>query len=147
MNLESAISRIHKSFEKMDAAYGRHVFDELAIVGLEAGGLKLHSYKGPRGQTVFMNDFADDSISLRRELTAEQTSLGGEFSFTREGDGIGIDAYICLGPNAYLFCNNTDKSMHDITQDPLWLNAQGQFLGVSQHFAVDPLEIEESLDD
>lgn len=141
MNLESAISRISKSFAKLDAAYGREVFDELAIVGLVGGELKLHHYKGPN-QGGFMSEFADNSIALRKELTEDQTALGGEFSFTREGDGVSMDAYICLGPDAYLFCNHTQKSMQEITQDPAWLNAQGEFLNASQHFAVDPLDFD-----
>ncbi len=141
MNLEAAISRIRKSFGKLNAAYGRPVFDELAIVGLEGNGLKLHFYSGPR-EAEFLDDFADDSVSLRKELTSDQTSLGGEFSFTREGEGAGMDAYICLGPEVYLFCNNTEKSMVGITQDPAWLDAQGEFLNTSQFFAVDPLELD-----
>ncbi len=140
MNLSAAILRIEKSFAKLNQAYGRPVFDELAIVGLAGGALKLHYYEGPR-EPAFLEEFADDSISLRKELTEEQTALGGEFSFTREGDGAGIDAYICLGPDVYLFCNNTKKSMSEVTADPAWLNAQGQFLNASQFFAVDPLQV------
>ncbi|MGJ8638743.1 MAG: hypothetical protein ACSHYA_05060 [Opitutaceae bacterium] len=138
MNLEAAIQRIESSFTKLDEAYGRPVFDELAIVGLGGGSLELHYYKGPR-ETAFLSEVVDDSISIRKELAADQTALGGEFSFTREGEGSGIDAYICLGPNVYLSCNNTEKSMAEVTADPGWLNAQGAFLNASQFFAVDPL--------
>lgn len=141
MNLQTAISRISKSFSKLDAAYGRPVFDELAIIGLIGGELKLHYYKGPN-KGGFMAEFADNTMALRRELTEDQTALGGEFSFTREGEGSSMDAYICLGPDAYLFCNHTEKSMHEITQDPEWLNAQGEFLNLSQFFAVDPLDLD-----
>ncbi len=140
MDLTQAIARIEKSFGKLDAAYGRAVFDELAIVGLAGDQLELLHYTGPR-QEAFMSEFADSTTSLRRELTADQTDLGGEFSFTREGDGASMDAYICLGPKVYLFCNNVAKSMKEITEDPAWLNAQGQFLNASQHFAVDPLVV------
>lgn len=140
MNLEAATTRIEKSFAKLNQAYGRPVFDELAIVGLSGSALKLHFYEGPR-EAAFMGEFADDSISLRKELTEDQTAFGGEFSFTREGDGVGIDAYICLGPDVYLFCNNTKKSMSEVTADPAWLDAQGQFLNASQFFAVDPLQL------
>lgn len=140
MNLESATSRISKSFSKLDTAYGRPVFDELAIIGLVGGELKLHHYTGPN-EGGFMAEFADNTFALRKELTEDQTALGGEFSFTREGDGASMDAYICLGPDAYLFCNHTQKSMHEITQDPRWLEAQGEFLNASQHFAVDPLDL------
>ncbi|MGJ8654680.1 MAG: hypothetical protein ACSHX8_15575 [Opitutaceae bacterium] len=140
MNLESAIQRIQKSFKRLDKAYGRAVFDEIAIVGLDGAELKLLHYQGPR-EVDFLAEFVDDSIALRKELTDDQTAIGGEFSFTREGAGAGIDAYICLGTKVYLFCNNTEKSMSQVTADPAWLNAQGEFLNASQFFAVDPLEV------
>jgi len=138
MNLKTARSRINQTFAKLNEAYGRTVFDELAVVGLAGNELALHAYEGPR-EAAFLSDFADDSISLRKELTEDQTANGGEFSFTREGEGSNIDAYICLGPDVYLFCNNTLKSMPEITADPAWLKAQGEFLNASQVFAVDPL--------
>src|SRR5210317_1437101 len=116
MNLQTAISRVSKSISKLEAAYGRPVFDELTIIGLVGGELKLHYYKGPN-EGGFLAEFADNSMALRRELTEDQTALGGEFSFTREGEGASMDAYICLGPDVYLFCNHTEKSMQDITQD------------------------------
>jgi len=140
MDLPTATARIEKSFKKLNTAYGRTVFDELAIVGLSGESLELHYYEGPRRE-AFMAEFADSTMSLRKELTADQTDHGGEFNFTREGDGIGMDASICLGPKVYLFCNNVEKSMKEITQDPTWLNAQGEFLNASQHFAVDPLVV------
>lgn len=140
MQLDAAIQRIQKSFAKLDDAYGRTVFDEIAMVGLAGNELNLYHYTGPR-EAEFMSEFADDSRSLRKELTIDQTANGGEFSFTREGEGAGIDAYICLGSEVYLFCNNTEKSMPEVTADPAWLNAQGEFLNASQYFAVDPLVV------
>jgi len=140
MNLPSAVSRIQRSFTKMNEAYQRPVFDEIAIVGLSGGAVKLHHYEGPR-QAQFLQEYGDKTIPLRRELTEGKAESGGEFGFTREGEGDLFDAYICLGPQLYLFCNNTGKSMHEITQDPRWLAAQQQFLHASQHFAQDPMEI------
>ncbi|MDQ8193162.1 hypothetical protein QEH59_01905 [Coraliomargarita sp. SDUM461004] len=140
MDINAATARIQKSFTLLNAAYGRAVFDELAIVSLAGESPELHYYEGPRRE-AFMEEFADSTLLLRQELTHEQTELGGEFSFTREGDGIGMDAYICLGPKVYLFCNNVEKSMKEITQDPAWLDAQGEFLNASQYFAVDPLQL------
>lgn len=140
MELDAAIRRIQKSFQKMNATYGRAVFDEIAVVGLEGARLKLYYYEGPR-ESRFMDSFADDSTALRRELTADQSGLGGEFGFIREGRGAEIDAYICLGPDIYLFCNNTQRTVHEITADPLWLNAQNEFLNGSQYFARDPLSV------
>jgi len=140
MDLPTASAHIEKSFNKLNSAYGRAVFDELAIVGLSGESLELHYYQGPR-RDAFMAEFAESTMSLRKELTADLTDHGGEFSFTREGDGAGMDAYICLGPKVYLFCNNVGKSMKEITQDPAWLDAQGEFLNASQYFAVEPLAV------
>jgi hypothetical protein len=138
MDLATATAQIEKSFQKLNAAYGRTVFDELAIVRLAENTLELLHYEGPRYE-VFTTEFADSTFSLRKELTAEQSDKGGEFSFTREGEGASMDAYICLGSKVYLFCNHTEKSMNEITEDPAWLQAQGEFLNASQCFALDPL--------
>lgn len=141
MNLPQATSRIQNSFTKMNEAYQRTVFDELAIVGIDGAGVELHYYDGPR-EALFLKDFADKTTALRKELMTEQTEHGGEFGFTREGTGDLFDAYICLGPQVYLFCNNTRKSMHEVTRDPRWLEAQQKFLNASQAFAADPLKVE-----
>jgi len=141
MNLSTAVSRITKSVSKLDAAYGRPLFDELAILAFVGRELELHYYRGPN-EKGFMAEFADNTVALRTELTDDQTSLGGEFSFTREAEGASMDAYICLGPDIYLFCNNTAKSMQEVTEDPRWLDAQGEFLNLSQFFAVDPLDLD-----
>ncbi|MEM8866708.1 MAG: hypothetical protein AAGC73_00415 [Verrucomicrobiota bacterium] len=140
MQLSTAITKIQTSLAKMNTAYKRVVFDETAVMSWEGASLKLHYYEGPRRE-VFTAEFADDTISLREELMQAQTSLGGEFSFTREGSGAKMDAYICLGPKVYLFCNNMAKSMHEVTSDPQWLEAQSDFLNLSQQFAVDPLSL------
>lgn len=138
MDLATAVSRIQQSFARMNEAYQRPVFDEIAIVGLEETGMKLHYYDGP-DQPAFTKEFAEKTILVRRELLGEKTEAGGEFGFTRQGEGDSFDAYICLGPEIYLFCNNTAKSMHEVTEDPRWLEAQGGFLNASQIFAGDPV--------
>lgn len=141
MNLKPAITRIQKSFAKMNEAYGRPVFDEIAIVQVsEATTLTLHYYEGDR-EAGFLNEMMDDSVALRNDVGDTRNNLGGEFGFTREGGGEGIDAYICLGPRIFLLCNNTAQSMEEVTKDARWLQAQGEFLNASQYFAVDPLQI------
>lgn len=141
MKLQAAIDRIESCFSKMDAAYLRPVFDEIAIVALSGTELVLHHYQGPRKE-AFMAEFADASVKLRKELRADRSLKPGDFSFTREGEGAAMDASICLGEMIYLFCNHTEKSMTEITSDPRWLDAQGEFLNASQYFAVDPLVLE-----
>ncbi len=140
MNIEAAVNRIQKSFNKMNEAYLRPVFDEVAILSLRDSVVTLHHYEGPR-HDAFMEEFADASILLRKELRADGARLPGDFSFTREGDGAAMDASICLGEMVYLFCNNIEKSMVEITEDPRWLDAQIEFLNASQFFAADPLEV------
>ncbi len=141
MNLKSVIARIQKSFKKMNEAYGRPVFDELAIVQVtDVSTLSLHYYEGAR-EAEFLNEMMEDSVALRNDVGDTRNNLGGEFGFTREGGGEGIDAYICLGPRIFLLCNNTAQSMEEVTKDGRWLQAQGEFLNASQYFVVDPLEI------
>ena len=140
MNLTAAITHLKKAFRKLDEKYGRKVFDELAVVHFGGKAPKLLDYEGPR-EEAFLNELADDSIDLRRDLLSSKTDFGGEFSFTREGEGSAIDAFICLGQGVYLFCNNTEKSMEEITKDPAWLDAQGHFLNTSQKFAINPVDI------
>jgi len=140
MNLNDAVARIQRSLSKMQRLYGRTVFDEFAIIGVERSQLKSQYYEGPR-EGAFLNEFADDSFELRKELRNDGPEEAGVFNFTREGEGSGIDAYICLGSNLYLFCNHTGKSMKEISEDPAWLDTQGCFLDLAQSFAVDPLEV------
>lgn len=138
MNLENAVTRIRECFDQMNKAYQRKVFDEVAIVEIASSSVKVHYYDGPR-QAVFMEEFPNKTVAVRKELLTEQSEHGGEFGFTREGAGDHFDAYICVGPQVYLFCNNLEKSMHEITEDPRWLEAQAKFLNASQVFAADPL--------
>ena len=139
MNLDAALSRIPKSFTKMNDAYRRTVFDEQLIVSRAGGEVKLLSYEGPREDTI-MDSLADETVALRQSGSHLNTTPG-EFDFTRDGVGSEFDAYICLGVDLFLLCNNTEKSMEEVTADINWLAAQGEFLNASQWFAVDPLEV------
>lgn len=138
MDLETAVSRIRLSFTKMNEAYQRPVFDEFAIIAFTDPAVKLQFYDGPNPDS-FNETYADKTILIRRELVNEKTETGGEFGFTREAEGDSFDAYICLGPRLYLFCNNTEKAMDEVTRDPRWLAAQSEFLNLSQYFAANPI--------
>ena len=109
MDLETAVSRIRLSFTKMNEAYQRPVFDEFAIVAFTEPAVKLRFYDGPDGEN-FEKNHADKTVLVRKELLNEKSETGGEFGFTREAEGDSFDAYICLGPRLYLFCNNTENS-------------------------------------
>ncbi|MGB0412945.1 MAG: hypothetical protein ACPGJU_00730 [Coraliomargarita sp.] len=139
MNLDTATNRIAKSFDKMNEAYRRPVFDELLVVSRAGAEVELLHYSGPRKDTI-MESLADETAALRQS-GGHLNPNPGEFDFTREGVGSDFDAYICLGKDLFLLCNNTEKSMEEVTADPNWLAAQGQFLNASQFFAMDPLEL------
>lgn len=140
MDLETAANRIERAFTKMNDAYRRTVFDEFLIVEAQGDLVKLHYYIGPRENSI-MDSLDDETIALR-ESGRHINSTPGEFDFTRDGVGSDFDAYICLGQGLYLLCNNTEKSMEEVTADPRWLNAQELFLNASQYFAVDALVVE-----
>lgn len=142
MKLETAVSRIRQSLAAMNEAYQRKVFDEIAIVGVDQTGVSLVYYNGPR-QNEFNREFAEKTALVRHELKSEKTEFGGEFGFTREGEGDVFDAYICLGPNVFLFCNHTKLSMAEITADPRWMAVQQKFLNASQVFAKDPVILDD----
>lgn len=139
MNLDAALTRIQKSFAKMNEAYRRAVFDELLVVSRAGGEVKLLNYQGPREATI-MDSLMDETVALR-ESGSHLNTTPGEFDFTRDGVGSDFDAYICLGEDIFLLCNNTEKSMQEVTADSNWLAAQGEFLNASQWFAMDPLVV------
>ena len=140
MDLPKAIETIDTYLCRLDNAYGRPVFDEWAIVTID-GRMVLH-YCGQRAER-FNLDFADEMRALRTALRQDGalTFSGGEFGFTREGEGSAFDAYICLGPTLLVVCNHTQKSMAEITSDPNWVKAQGIFFDLSQRFATEPLTL------
>lgn len=137
MNLETAKLQIDKYFTRMNQAYGRVVFDEWLIVSRQAGSVHLLHYQGPRAATI-MESLADETSALRQS-GAHIHSDPGQFDFTREGAGSDFDAYVCVGKDCFLLCNNTQKSMQEVSADTNWLSAQGEFLNLSQYFVVDGL--------
>jgi hypothetical protein len=141
MNLEQASQRILKCAELMDKAYKQVVFDEWAIVSFMERTGKILSYIGPR-RDDFQKNFAADIKGLRVELL-DNTHGVGDFEFARHGVGTGVEAFMIIGMGLYLICNNTTKSMDDITKDPLWLGAQVPFVELSDEFRSDRVMLSE----
>lgn len=136
MDLAAARTLVEQSITKMNQVYVRPVFDEWAIVRMEAAPEVL-AYAGPR-EADFESQLQDDLVPLRNEL-AEAGDTPGEFAFSREAEGTSADAFIYLGSGCYLICNNTLKSMKEVTADPLWLKAQAPFVTLSERFNFDEL--------
>ncbi len=137
MNLEHAKTAIATALNAMAKAYGRAVFDEWAVVRLEPAVEVLY-YSGPRA-VKFQASLQDDLVHLREELS-KAGDAPGEFAFSREADGSSFDAFVYLGAGTFLLCNNTTKSMKEVTADSLWLKAQTPFVSLSEKFLADPFQ-------
>jgi len=137
MDLATARQHIQGSFERMRALYSRPVFDEWVILAPEAKTSGVLAYTGPRVEE-FRKKLPDDVAPLLGQVGGQKLEVG-DFEFTIEGDGTRHDVLLKLGPNSYLVCNNTAKSMAEIRSDSRWLKAQAAFVDLSEKFRSDPL--------
>lgn len=136
-DLDRAIDRVRSCSKRMDAAYGRTVFDEWAIVSLLPNKGRVLNYKGPR-EEHFASSFAGDVVKLRKALVAQSHDFG-QFEFSRNGEGSEFDAFMCIGDGVYLMCNNLFATMEDITRDERWYSAQVPFVELSEEFRSSPV--------
>lgn len=137
MNLQEATRLIRLCAERMDALYGKTVFDEWAVISVHEKKARILTYLGPR-RADFKRNFAEDVKDLRTELLSG-THGCGDFGFSRHGVGTRAEAFMVLGKNLYLICNNTGVSMDEISKSPLWLSAQVPFAELGDKFRGDPL--------
>lgn len=137
MTLDEAVSHIKSCAKKMDARYGRIVFDEWAVISLLENKARVLAYLGPRNDD-FLANFAKDLGTLRAGLLNARYGAG-DFEFARHGTGTGFEVFMALGPGIYLICNNTRETMDTIAKNPRWLNAQVPFAGLSDKARTDPL--------
>jgi hypothetical protein len=137
MQLRAAIRQIETSLSDMNAAYGRVVFDEWAIVLLTDKSTRLIYYAGSRREG-FLKNFASDLAGLREAATA-QSYAEGDFEFARHAVGTGFESFMVLGAGLYLICNNTGGTMDMIAKDPKWRAAQVPFANLGERFREDPL--------
>lgn len=132
-----AFEKIRTAFVRMDAFYGRAVFDEWAVLAIEEAKISVLAYEGPRAES-FTRDLHKDLVQLRNDTEGERRDPGA-FGFTRSASGQAIDAYIVLGPSLYLICNNTDESVSELALDPHWRKAQVPFAELAELFRHHPL--------
>ena len=138
MKLDEAITLIKQQTDRMNSLYGSVVFDELAIISFQEKKGRVLNYQGPRKEN-FQKNFTSDVETLRSELltTKHQT---GDFEFARHASGTSFDAFMVLGDEIYLICNNTTQSINGITKDSRWLSAQVPFAELTEKFRGNPLE-------
>jgi hypothetical protein len=134
-----AFEKIRTACVRMDAFYGRTVFDEWAVLSIEAAKISVLAYEGPRAET-FARDLHKDLVQLRNDTEGERRDAGA-FGFTRGANGQAIDAYIVLGPSVYLICNNTDESVSELALDPHWRKAQVPFAELAELFRHHPVAL------
>jgi hypothetical protein len=121
----------------MNELYEKAVFDELAVVAVVQHKVFLLRYTGHRLED-FQKHFLEDTKELRDQLRANKYNIG-DFEFARHGHGTKAEAFVVVGDEIYLICNHTQRSMTQISQDPLWLSAQVPFVEMSDRFRSDPL--------
>ena len=138
MNLDEARTAIILALGRMNALYHQPVFNEWVLVKLASEQGAILAYHGPRAET-YQGRFKGDIVPLRAELEERHMAVG-DFAFVPDAASTRFDACIRLGSASYLFCNNIGKSMADIRQDPLWLEAQKPFVQLSELFRKEPLE-------
>jgi hypothetical protein len=138
MTLADARSAVVLAMARMNSLYRKTLFDEWVLVKLADDQGAILAYEGPRADS-YQAHFKTDVAPLQAEMEQHHLTVG-DFEFVQTAHGLHFDACIRLGTAAYLFCNNTEKSMVDIRQDPLWLTAQKPFLDLATKFRSDPLE-------
>ncbi len=137
MNLDEARTAVIQDLGRMNALYQQPVFDEWVLAKLTREQGAVLYYHGPRAES-YKARFIADSAPLGAELGQSQLHPG-DFVFAPEARGTHFDACIRLGPTSYLFCNHTTRSMAEIRQSPLWLEAQKPFVELAAKFQTDPL--------
>jgi hypothetical protein len=139
MTTADALTLIRSQLGRMDALYGRPVFDEWALLGLGAvGRAEVLGYEGPRAKS-FAEELPGDAVALR-EAQARRDYHVGDFEFVHEEAGAGLDAFLRVGPAAYLVCNHTGKAMADIRREPRWRQAQVAWFDLAERFRADPVD-------
>jgi hypothetical protein len=137
MKLEAAVALIKEQTERMSALYGSVVFDEWAIVSFQDKKGRVLAYHGSR-KDHFQKNFGSDVEMLKSELLTTRHETG-DFEFARHGSGTHFDAFMVLGDELYLICNNTTQSINGITKDSRWLSAQVPFAELTEKFRGNPL--------
>jgi hypothetical protein len=137
MTIDQAMRLIQTCAQQMHARYQKAVFDEWAIISLTENKGRLLAYIGPR-KAGFQQNFMADAGSLRAGLLTKEHNAG-DFEFARDGVGTGFEAFMVLGKDLFLICNNTVQSMDGICRDPLWFGAQVLFVELSDKIRADPV--------
>jgi hypothetical protein len=139
MTLDEASKHIKACAVRMNALYGKPVFDDWAVAPRAHNQSRILSYTGPRNDD-FLQNFAKDLGPLRAELLQAKYHAG-DFEFARNAAGTNFEVFLVMGDAIYLICNNTTSSMNEIARDPRWLEAQVPFAELSDQIRSSPLKL------
>ena len=138
MNLTDATETIRKQLGRLNELYGSVVFDEWALLVLNAEGeAKVASYEGPRADS-FAGEVVADAQALR-EAGARKTYAVGDFEFVHDAADAHLDVFLRVGPAAYLVCNHTGDTMEKVRANACWRRAQVAWFDLAEAFRANPL--------
>ena len=123
----------------MKAAYLRPVFNEWAILAVPAKTGGVLAYEGPRPDK-FRQNLPEDAEPLRARAAGKEFTEG-DIEFVPDAADTHYDAFIKIGPTAYLVLNHTVKTMTEIRADGKWIGAQAVLFDLSEKFRADPLVV------
>jgi hypothetical protein len=138
MDLATARQHVQTAIDRMRACYLKPVFDEWAILAVPGPSGGILAYHGPRTE-VFRRRLPEDAELLRAAAAGRQFAEG-DLEFVPDAADTRYDAFMKVGPAAYLVLNHTVKTMTEIRADPRWLAAQAVLFELSEKFRVDPLQ-------
>ncbi len=138
MTHTEALKIIRAQLTHLDALYGSVVFDEWALLAVDAkGDATIAGYSGPRAAS-FASEVATDARVLR-EAVALKTYEVGDFEFVHDAEGAHLDAFLRAGPAAYLVCNHMDGTMEKVRAGERWRKAQVAWFNLAERFRADPV--------
>lgn len=138
MTHTEALEIIRTQLGRLDALYGSVVFDEWALLSIDAkGAATVAGYAGPRAAS-FADEVAADARALR-EAGSVKTYAVGDFEFVHDAAGAHLDAFLRAGPAAYLVCNHMDGTMEKVRADARWRQAQVAWFNLAEKFRADPV--------
>jgi hypothetical protein len=138
MTLEESRTAIDATLNRMNSIFTKPLFDEWVLVSLKPERGTILAYHGPRAES-YKKSFNSDIQPLRAEMSDQKLAIG-DFIFAAAAADVQHDACMRIGASSYVFCNNTTRTMNEIRQNPLWRDAQGPFVKLSELFRENPAE-------
>lgn len=137
MDLAAARPLIQSAFDRLRGPGRPPVFDEWAILALSPAQGGVLAYQGPRAE-AFRRHIPQDAAPLRA-AAAGKSLAEGDLEFVEDAADTRYDAFMKIGPRAFLILNHTVRTMAEIRADPGWLATQGVLFELGERFRQDPL--------